>query len=41
MRPRHFWWLVGALEKPKPEKGVTADERRQLIAMLEAAEKKA
>jgi hypothetical protein len=41
MRPRHFWWLVGALEKPKPGNGVTKDERKQLLAMLEAAEQKA
>lgn len=39
MRPRHFWWLVAGLEKPKPQGGVTPEERKTLIAMLEAAEK--
>ena len=39
MRPRHFWWLVGALEQPKPANGVTKAERKQLLALLEEAEK--
>lgn len=41
MDPRHFWWLVEALDPPK-QKGpnFSAEERRELLDLLHEAKRK-
>lgn len=40
MSPRHFWWLTETLEGgTKHKKGLGADDRAQLLRLLEDASK--
>lgn len=39
MPPRHFWWLMETLEEGTKRKGLTADERAQMLRLLEDAQK--
>lgn len=42
MAPRHFWWLVEAMQDAeraaKPGASLTKDDRRELLALLDEAQ---
>ena len=39
MPPRHFWWLVESLEERPKRKGLSNDDRAQMLRLLEDAQK--
>ena len=39
MPPRHFWWLAESLQEPAKRKGLDADERAQMLRLIDDANK--
>lgn len=39
MPPRHFWWLCETLEEGAKRKGLSNDERSQLMRLYDDAKK--
>jgi hypothetical protein len=39
MPPRHFWWLCETLEEGTKRKGLSADDRAQMLRLLDNAVK--
>lgn len=39
MPPRHFWWMAETLQEPAKRKGLDADERAQLLRLMEKSGK--
>jgi len=39
MPPRHFWWLCETLGETTKRKGLNADERAQMLRLIDDANK--